>query len=158
MVIKKPLDDKIVVFGMSCVGKTTFAKQLADHHYCCFDAMFHWHLLETFGLSISDNLNEIKTGCEWNRFVIDGWHLSDSQGLFLPAEAKVYVVFAPYERIVSQYRAKVYDPEEYRGMYRRWYFDVPYEKLPGVRYFHNAGEFIECDRDEFLLTSSTHSR
>ena len=30
-------DDKIVLFGMSCVGKTTFAKELVNHSYYCFD-------------------------------------------------------------------------------------------------------------------------
>jgi hypothetical protein len=140
---------------MSCVGKTTFSKQMKDHQYHCFDALFHWHLIEALGLSARCNLIHIKEQCIEDRFVLDGWHLSDPEGCYLPASSKVYVVYATYEQIVSQYRVKVIDPEEYRGMYRKWYLSVDYDKLPGVRYFLNTGEFVETDRDQFLYLVRT---
>ena len=57
------MNDKIVVFGQSCSGKTTFAKTLTDHEYYCFDALFQWHQIEGLGLSIEDNLKHIQTVC-----------------------------------------------------------------------------------------------
>src|SRR4051812_21762650 len=114
MICLKPSDGRIVVFGQSCVGKTTFAKQLNGHVYHCFDELFHWHLIETFGLSIESNLVHIRNVCQASdKFVLDGWHLSDKDGLFLPAGAVVYVVYAPYDQIISQYRVPVYEHEEH---------------------------------------------
>lgn len=155
MNIQRALDDKIVVFGMSCVGKTTFAKEIDTHHYYCFDSLFQWHIIETFDLSIKDNLLEIQRNCDANKFVIDGWSLADQEGKFMPLESKIYVVYATYDQVVSQYRVKVYDHEEYRGMYRKWYDVLVYDKLPDVRYFHNIGEFVETDYDTFLTVTGS---
>lgn len=146
-------DSRIVVFGMSCVGKTTFAKSIVTHQYFCFDQMFQWHLIESFGLSIVANLQHIKTICEScaDFFVLDGWHLGDQVGRFLPDNASVYVIWAPYEKIISQYRIPVIDPEEFRSMYHRWYCEIDFESLPNVRYFHNNGNFVEISKDAFYL-------
>ena len=51
MKLLQPLNKRIVCYGMSCVGKTTFAKQMHSKYHC-FDALFQWHLIEAFGLSI----------------------------------------------------------------------------------------------------------
>lgn len=143
MIYLNDLDDKIVVFGMSCVGKTTFAKQLTSHHYYCFDALFHWRDIEVFGLSVSANLAEIRDYCQ-GKFVLDGWVLADQEGQFLPPQAKVYVIYASYEQIISQYRVKVDDPKDHRQMFHKWY-GIDYTKLPGTRYFRNDGEFVETN-------------
>jgi hypothetical protein len=158
MFCKTALDDKIVIFGQSCSGKTTFAKQLTDHYYYCFDALFPWHLIETFGLSITTSLHYIKAFCEATpKYVLDGWHLADKEGKLLPEGCAVYVVYCSYEQVLKQYRVEVTDPNEYWGMYQKWY-GIDYEKLPGVRYFLNSGEFLETTREEFLTLLSEHSQ
>lgn len=153
------IDNKIVLFGMSCSGKTTFAKNLKNHNYYCFDYLFKWHLIESFGLPISENLKYIKNLCKNEKFVLDGWHLADKHGFYLPDNASVYVIWAPYEKIISQYRVRVYDPEEHRHMYNKWYCEIKYDKLPSVKYFKNSGVFEEISKDQFdfFTTKSTKS-
>jgi len=143
------LDDKIVVFGMSCSGKTTFAQQLDSHDYYCFDALFKWHLIETLGLSIAANYKHIREVCKSEKYVLDGWHLSDKKGLELPEEASVYVVYSEYAKIIDQYRIPVCDPDEHLSMYIQWYQDIDYQAL-NAKYIRNEGEFRETSYDEFL--------
>lgn len=143
------LGQKIVVFGMSCVGKTTFAKQFLNHKYHCFDALFQWHLIETLGLSISENLKSIQDTCIEEKFILDGWHLSDKQGQHLPKNCCVCVIWAPYEKIISQYRVPVGDLDEHRTMYNKWYCEIDYDKLPSVKYFMNSGNFSQITKDQF---------
>lgn len=150
MVEVTDIDDKIVLFGQSCSGKTTFAQSLKSHYYYCFDALFQWHLVETLGLSIAANLEHVRDSCDAVKYVLDGWHLSDKEGVIIPQGASVYVIWAPYERIISQYRVPVSHHEEHRQMYRRWYCDIDYDSLPGVRYFHNEHRFKEITRDQFI--------
>lgn len=145
----KEIDDKIVIFGQSCVGKTTFALKANEHKYHCFDALFQWHLIETLGLSISKNLKHIQKICTEDKFILDGWHLADKNGLYLPKGSVVYVIWSQYEKIISQYRVPVIDKEEHRSMYNKWYCDVNYEILPSVKYFQNLGEFHEITKDQF---------
>ena len=142
------LDDKIVIFGMSCVGKTTFAKTMKDHDYYCFDGLFQWNVIETLGLSITSNLNHVKQICK-GKFVLDGWHLSDKSGKYLPDLSCVYVLWAPYEKIINQYRVPVHNPDEHRKMYKKWYLDVNYDAFQGVRYFENNGLFEEISKEQF---------
>jgi adenylate kinase family enzyme len=143
IVTLKPLDPKIVLFGMSCSGKSTFANLLKLHYYC-FDAMFPWRMIETLGLPPLQNLKHLVGQLTKDSFVLDGWTLIDKEGLFLPKDVKVYVIYASYERIVQQYRVPVDDPEEYRDMYRKWYDDIDYQSL-NARYFLNNGNFVETD-------------
>lgn len=143
-----PLDDKIVVMGMSCSGKTTFAKQL-DHHYHCFDALFQWHVIETLGLSIAANLKQLSKICTEDKYVLDGWNLADKECRYLPEGAVVYVVYAPYEQIIKQYRIHVSDPEEFRPMFHKWYYEIEYPRLH-CRYFANGGTFTETTEKEFI--------
>lgn len=148
MQILTPLDDKIVVFGQSCSGKTTFARQL-EHHYYCFDALFEWHTIETLGLSIAANLKHLSKTCTESRYVLDGWNLADKEGKYLPEGTVVYVVYAPYEQIIEQYRIHVNDPDEFRPMFRKWYYEIEYPRLQS-RYFANEGTFIERTEEEFI--------
>jgi len=143
------LDDKIVVFGQSCSGKTAFAQQLTSHHYYCFDALFHWHSIEALGLSPSANLKELSTICTTDRYVLDGWHLSDRDGRYIPEGARVYVVYAPYEKIIEQYRVPLISPEEVRPMFHKWYYEIEYPRLH-CRYFANEGTFVETTEREFI--------
>jgi len=145
----QPLDDRIVVFGMSCVGKTTFAKQLMTHHYYCFDALFQWHEIETLGLAMIPTFERISEVCTEFRFVLDGWHLFDKEGRWLPTNAIVYVVYCPYQRVISQYRVPVAFPNEHISMFHKWYYDIAYDKFP-TRYFLNEGEFSETSRSDYL--------
>lgn len=150
VICNKPLDDRIVVFGQSCVGKTTFALQLLEHRYYCFDALFQWHLIETLGLSTEANFRHIQSVCDAPRFVLDGWHLADREGRFLPVGAAAYVVYAPYETIISQYRVPVASPTEHLPMFGKWYYEINYDELPGTRYFSNEGEFVETTREDYV--------
>lgn len=143
----RPPDNRIVVMGMSCSGKTTFATQLQNHQYFCFDALFPWHEIETFGLSISEALSHVSESCQ-PPFVLDGWHLADREGRHLSCGTSVYVVYAPYQQIVDQYRVPVYDRMEYLPMFRKWYYDVDYVAL-GARYFCNRVDFVETTGQEF---------
>ena len=135
----KPLDDQISLMGMSCSGKTTFAG-LLEHEYYCFDALFPWHQIETFGMSITKSLDHVARCCVSERFVLDGWHTADLEGKHLPPTS-VYVIYSSYNHIVSQYRRQVLNHLEYFPMYRKWY---SYNN-PEARYFFNQGDFIEND-------------
>lgn len=143
------LNNKIVIFGMSCAGKTTFANRLKEHTYYCFDALFQWHTIETLGLPISENLKYIQNYCCKDKFVLDGWHLSDSDGLYLPPESVVYVVWASYQKIINQYRVPVIDFNEHWHMYEKWYLKINYQNLPCVRFFENYDNFKEISQNEF---------
>jgi len=140
--------ERIVIWGMSCVGKTTFAQQI-DRPYLCFDALFPWHEIETFGLSVSAAMTYVgMVMASHEQFVLDGWHLSDQEGGEFPSNTTSYVLYAPYERIVGQYRAPVDDPEQHRVMFEKWYSI----KHPSpTRYFVNDGSFVETSEDEFRL-------
>jgi len=141
--------DRIVIWGMSCVGKTTFAQQI-PRPYICFDALFPWHMMETLGLSFEAAMQEVKSVCEANpKFVLDGWHLGDEQGEFLPGGVTCYVLYANYEEIIAQYRVPVADLEQHRGMFQKWY-QIKYPAFKSVRYFKNAGSFVETSEGEFL--------
>lgn len=148
----KPHADGIVIYGMSCSGKTTLANSLLSHQYFCFDAMFHWHDIETLGLSITENLRTINENIEVasGRWVLDGWHLADAKCQLVPTDATIYVVFARYPDIINQYRVVVSDPQEHLGMYRKWYSPGNFSGLSEVRYFYNNGsDFLETDETEF---------
>ena len=150
------IDDKIVLYGQSCVGKTTFAKQLIEHTYYCFDSLFKWHQIETLGLSIEANFKHIQETCVSEKFVVDGWHLSDKDAKYLPENAIVYVVYAEYDQIIDQYRVEVTDHEQHRDMYEKWY-GIDYQTM-NVKYIKNDGNFVETSYEEFKwLTTNTNS-
>lgn len=111
--------------------------------------MFDWGSVETLGLPPSAILSEIGRVCDQDKFVIDGWHLSDSEGEHMPVGSVVYVVYAPYEKIISQYRIPVNNPEEYRNMFAKWY-SIDYARFPGVRFFENTGDFEERTYEDFV--------
>ena len=132
---------RVVMFGMSCVGKTTFAKLMKDHTYFCFDAMFNWHLIETLGLSIETNLKHVAELCNSvPNFVLDGWHLADKTGSLFPPGTTAYVVYDDYESIIRRYRVPVPDKMQHMPMFNKWYdlsLSVP------VRYFKNNKGIVE---------------
>lgn len=131
--------DQIVVFGISCAGKSTFAKTLVDHEYISFDALFPWHQIETFGMSITAALDHVAKSCS-GRFVLDGWHTADLKGEHLP-QCTVCLVYTEYDRVLEQYPRQVLYHQEFIPMYRKWY---SYDN-PEARYFYNQGDFIETD-------------
>jgi hypothetical protein len=152
-----PHSPKIVIFGVSCSGKTTLARLIETHAYTSFDALFHWHAIETLGASIDRNLQEVQKSCVAPKFVLDGWHLADPLGEFLPRDSAVYVVYSSYLRVTENYSNR----SAWRGyertfwqhvpMFHKWYYGIPYHemKVP-VRYFQNLeSEFLERDRTQF---------
>lgn len=139
--------ERIVIYGMSCVGKTTFAQSIPNS-YLCFDALFPWHTMETLGLSFDVAMKKVKSECELNvSFVLDGWHLGDEQGVYFPSNTTAYVLIAPYCRIISQYRVQVDDPNQHLGMFKKWY-SIKYPSP--TRYFVNEGCFKEISESDFL--------
>ena len=146
----EPSDNRIVIWGMSCVGKTTFANTMKSHTYYCFDALFQWHLIETFGLSATENFKYIQRTCDANKFVIDGWNLADKKGEFFPNDCTVYILWAPYEKIISQYRVPVLDQLEHKNMYKKWYHEIDISFFPKVKFFLNDDTFQEISKKDYL--------
>jgi len=143
-------DDRIILWGQSCVGKTTFAQTLKGHHYYCFDALFSWYDIETLGLPVTSGLEYISKIDSPASFVMDGWTLVDCKGNYLPKGSVVYVIYAPYKQIIDQYRVPVADFWDHFSMFRKWYCDVDYEFFPNTKYILNDGrEFTEQSRGHF---------
>ncbi len=120
----------------------------------CFDYHFPWHMIETLGLSIQDGLTHVANLCDvQNSFILDGWHLSDISGVFLPENCSVYVVYAPYDAIIDQYRIPVLNRAMHKKMFDKWYrFD--YQIFPQVRFILNQGGFVETSFEQFCDTIS----
>lgn len=116
---------RIVVFGMSQVGKTTYAKSL-DLPYACFDYMFPWPLVESFpDLSINEALKNVVTlTCRSDNFVLDGWHLADIQGDLLPRDCEIHVLYDHHQNIIDRYSVPVVSLDNHREMYKKWYGDI----------------------------------
>lgn len=149
--------DGILLFGMSCSGKTTFANMLMSHHYFCFDAMFQWHEIETLGLPISEGLKTVVEVVENSegKWVLDGWHLADAECRCIPYETSLYVIYADYDQIIEQYRVPVGDSKEHLSMYYKWYSPANFAGLYGTRYFFNNGyDFNETSVEEFASITS----
>lgn len=133
------------------MGKTTYAQTLKDHVSYCFDALFPWNDIETFGLSTEEGLRHVRESCIGPKFVLDGWHLSDSTGEFFPPDAEVHVVYAPYDQIISQYRVPVEEHDQHRPMFRKWYHDIKYPSFQSSNFIRNEGHsFIETSLEDFL--------
>ena len=154
-----PLDNRIVVWGQSCVGKTHFSQLLKTHEYMCFDHLFRWHDIETLGLSCSANLEYIASLMqEHEKCVLDGWHLSDPIGRLIPDGVAIYVLYAPYAQIIEQYRIPVGRFDEHYTMFQKWYEIDPAAFSNKLRFFRNtAGPIVESSLDmfrEFRLSES----
>jgi hypothetical protein len=153
-------DEKIIIWGMSCVGKTTFAKRISKsegHQHICFDAHFPWHAIEALGMAPSSSLKhivEIFRDCP-TRFVVDGWHLSGPS--CIPDDVAVYVLVAQYHRVINQYRVPVDHQDQHLNMYKKWYLDPDFGVFPNVRYWENNGEFLEIDHGRFTSLSNQDS-
>ncbi len=131
---------RVVIFGMSCVGKTTFAKLMTDHQYFCFDALFNWHLIETLGLSIDAGLRHASNVCESApKFVLDGWNLADKKCELIPSNTTVYVLYDDYDSIIRRYRVPVMNHNEHLSMFNKWY-DLEMDVT--VRYFKGHTETV----------------
>jgi len=75
----------------------------------------------------------------------------------LPPGAVVYVVYAPYDQIIDQYRVPVRDREEHRHMFHKWYHEINYPSLKS-RYFLNKGQFVEISEDDYLTSLERSQR
>jgi hypothetical protein len=114
---------KIAVFGMSQVGKTTYAKGL-DLPYYCFDYLFPWPLVESFpDLSIWAALKNIVNNLPEN-YVLDGWHLADIHGNLLPEDCEIHVLYDHHQDIIDRYTVPVVALDNHREMYKKWYGDI----------------------------------
>ena len=142
---------RVIMYGMSCVGKTTFAQLMTDHQYFCFDALFDWYTIETLGLSIDANLQRASDLCNAAaKFVLDGWNLGDKEGQFFPSGTTAYVVYDDYDSIIDRYRVEVTNRQQHLPMFNKWY-DLELRKP--ARYFKNhGGDIEETGIDEFIKT------
>jgi len=116
---------KIVVFGMSQVGKTTYATSL-NVPYFCFDYLFPWALVEGFAdLSTEEALKHTIAVCEKeDSYVLDGWHLSDIHGDLLPEDCEIHVLYDHHQNIIDRYTTPVVSSDNHREMYKKWYGEI----------------------------------
>jgi len=116
---------KVVVFGMSCVGKTTYAKSLGLPYFC-FDYLFPWDLIETFPeITIDKALKNVIFQCEKeNSYVLDGWHLADLEGNFIPEDCEIHILYDSHKNIIDRYRTPVISSDQHFSMYKKWYWNI----------------------------------
>lgn len=147
--LRQDHSSRVLLWGMSCAGKTTFAQTMTEHAYMCFDALFNWHLIETVCLPIDTQLKHISALCDMHpKFVIDGWHLSDKRCELSPPDTTAYVIYDDYESIIRRYRVPVSTHMEHFHMFKRWYdleLSIP------VRFFKNGDIITETDFGQFKL-------
>jgi hypothetical protein len=146
---------KIVVFGMSQVGKTTYAKSL-DIPYYCFDYLFPWALVESFpDLSIDEALKHTLIDLP-EHYVLDGWHLADIQGDLLPEDCEIHVLYDHHQNIIDRYSVPVVALDNHREMYKKWYgnindsirtkfYKVHYGEIPEPQGFEHFDNFRELE-------------
>ena len=126
--------DRIIIWGMSCVGKTTFAQRIAKDvgsEYVCFDAHFPWHTIETLDGSPVAGLGHLSELCSTEKCIVDGWHLSGADWSHFPEDYMVYVLVAPYDQIIDQYRVPVDHRDQHLNMFKKW---RPRSCCPSPRY------------------------
>jgi GTPase SAR1 family protein len=138
------LDDQIVLMGMSCVGKTTFASVLKERGYAVshFDAQYTYNLTGLAGVSRIKNWARIIRGCE-GKFVLDNWTTEDKLGQVLyeaKPDACIYVLYDLYPNILDRYRVPVTGEDAHFMMYKKMYSEVPFEDYKRVRFFRVHGQ------------------
>ena len=149
---------KVILWGMSCVGKTTYAKSL-DLPYFCFDYLFPWNLVESFpDLSMDEAIkNTIRTLSKESSYVLDGWHLSDIKGTLLPEDCEIHVLYDHHQNIIDRYRVPVVALDGHKEMYKKWYsniedssrhryYKINYESSPELTTFE---QFDNLRREQF---------
>lgn len=148
---------KVIVFGISQVGKTTYATSL-NVPYFCFDYLFPWPLVESFAdLSIEEALKHTINVCEKeDNYVLDGWHLSDISGSLLPEDCEIHVLYDHHQNIIDRYSAPIVASDNHREMYKKWYGDINdsirtkfyrirYGEAPEPRTFEHFCNFRELE-------------
>ncbi len=147
-----PLDDKLVLMGMSCVGKTSMAHELKTHQYYSFDAQFKYGL-KVPGISRKKNWQLILDRCTENKFVLDNWSTEDVLGKTIYhkyPDACICVVFDRYQDILRRYRVPVTGKDAHYKMYEKMYCEIPFEDYQRVRYFRwDQGNYVEYLEKEF---------
>lgn len=152
-----PLGDKLVLMGMSCVGKTTLASSLAPRGYAhrSFDAVYTYSLASLSGVSRRRDWARIISSCTEDRFVLDNWTTEDPCGETLYSvcpTACVVVLFDARENVLGRYRAPVTAEDRHRGMYDKMYRRTPFEAYRRVRFLRvdvAGGAYREYDLDGF---------
>lgn len=130
------------------MGKTTFALQLRDHHYYCFDQLFPWSAVEFFGSCPLTSLRMVNQSCKAVKFVVDGWHLSDIEGQLIPENTKIYIIYSDYETMFRHYRKEPLNYNDHLETYHQWYS----ASFIDCRFFRNINRcFVETDEKEFRL-------
>jgi hypothetical protein len=164
MNLLKPLDDKIVLMGMSCVGKTTLGQKLKSEGRTLyhFDPQYNYKLAGMVGFSPRKNLKKIIQNCPADQFVLDNWSTEDKQGALLYEEcpeACICVVFDTYPNILARYRCDVKGEDGFYMMYEKMYCKVPFEEYPRVRFLkvesEDYREFYLEEFREFIRTNLT---
>lgn len=142
-----PLHDKLVLMGMSCVGKSTFAAQLKDHKHHSFDARYRYNLDGLPGISKRKQWERIARGCTEPRWVLDNWSTEDLFGetLFsVHPDACVVVLFDSLPNILKRYRVPVTAQDGHLGMWSKMYRETPFVMYSRVRFFR-----VHTERDYY---------
>lgn len=139
-----PLDDKLVLMGMSCVGKTTLASSLVREGYVLhsFDYRYKYHLSGLPGVGKRRQWEKIIGDCVEPRFVLDNWTTEDRLGGILfdkCPDACLVVLFAGLADILKRYRVPVKGKDAHKTMYDKIYRSTPFEEYPKVRFVEVVG-------------------
>lgn len=147
-----PVPDRVVLMGMSCVGKTTLAARMDRVHHS-FDSQYRYGSIGLPGLSSSRQWRRIARGCGEDRFVLDNWSTEDTLGEVLYSvlpEACILVLFDRYEDILARYRVPVRGDDRHRMMYDKMYLHTPFDRYRSARYFRaDSGVYAERDFASF---------
>ncbi len=141
-----PLHDKLVLMGMSCVGKTIFSQKLPRKHHS-FDAQYRYRLSGLPGVSKKRQWERIIRGCREDRFVLDNWSTEDRLGEVLYGEcpdACLVVLFDSLSNILERYRVPVTAEDGHASMWTKMYCETPFHEYRRVRYFR-----VHADRDYY---------
>lgn len=144
---------KIALMGMSCVGKTTYAKTLPNT-YISFDDKFAYNLSLHTDYNIAYNLNKITSICGSN-FVLDNWAFYDIDGkIFYKAfpDGVMYLLYAPYNDILKRYRVKIHGPDAFRMMYTNMYLKKDFTKYQNIKYIKVDSTYTMTSYEQFKNT------
>ena len=133
----KPMDNQIVLMGMSCVGKTHFAYRFkGDYKIHHFDAEYKYNL-NLPGVSKLRNCLNIIGECG-DKFILDNWTTEDKVGALLyekKPNACIYVIYDTYRNILDRYRVPIVGEDAHYTMYKKMYTEIPFEKYKNTRFF-----------------------
>jgi hypothetical protein len=135
-----PLPPKIVLMGMSCVGKSTFAQILAKdqgYAYHSFDVQYNYKRNTLPGVSKQKQWKTILSYCVEDQWVLDNWSTEDFLGTTLyeaQPHACIVVLYDKYVNILERYRVPVRGEDAHKMMFVKMYIQTPFADYRSVRF------------------------